>query len=442
MGLRIVTYANAPCVPTGFGTVMRELFTGLVERRQVPIDDLNFFGINYLGDPHGMPFKIWPAQVAASRDPDLFGRVRFCQKLLSNEIPFNVLFLLEDSFTLTHPIPFNNQLQPFMPALIQALRQQCREGRPPFLVVQYLPIDGDHVRPEWLTWMSSCVDYPVAYTQYGHRVMTDTVPMLRERLRVIPHGTNPATFFPVPPEERVRFRCEQLRLQPGQPLLVNVNRNQPRKDVPKTLQVFREVLKVHPDAKLYLHMNRADAAGFDLARIQHQLRIPQDAVLFPLNFSEGVGVPLPILNMIYNAADVLLTTCRGGGWELPVSEAMTVGIPVVAPDHTSLSELLADNRGVLVPPLEHRDVMLSDNDQLRPVANVRDMAAAVCDLLAHPERAREMGRRGREWAQGLTWRHHVVPQWEAIFQHCVTRLEAPASTTAPPYQMNGVRIAA
>lgn len=421
-GLNIVVYANGPCVPTGFGTVIRNIFEGLVDRGKVPINDLNFYGINYTGDPHGMPFKIWPAQIAAARDPDLFGRARFANMLLGNAWPLDVLFLLEDHFTLSAPVPSQAGMQPFVPYLIQALRQQVSQGRPPFKVIQYVPIDGAMLRPNWINWIAELVDYPVAYTEFGRHTMVECDPHLRNLLKVIPHGTNPELFFPLPPEERESFRKNQLNLKPSDKLLVCVNRNQPRKDIPRTLQVFERIYRQCPDARLYLHMNVVDSAGYDLRQVIHQLRLPQHTVIFPMNFSEGVGIPVQALNMLYNSADAFITTARGEGWGLPITEAMAVGVPCVAPDHTSYSEILANGRGVLVAPEPYGVVMPSDNDQFRPLASVDGMASAVLRLFQDPEFAKRTGDAGRAWALNLTWRNHVVPRWEEVFLRCQREL--------------------
>ena len=68
------------------------------------------------------------------------------------------------------------------------------------------------------------------------------------------------------------------------------------------------------------------------------------------------------------------------GWGLTASEAMTARVPVITPDHTSFSEMLANGRGFLVPCRETA-AMREDWDQIRPVADVEAMAAAACTVL-------------------------------------------------------------
>lgn len=413
--MKILVYSDSPTAPTGFGSVTRNIFGSLMQLGHLAPDDVAFFGINYIGEPHSMPFKVWPACVGNSIDRDPYGKSRFAEMTLGNFAPFDVIWFLLDHFSLSQGIMLDGKLQAFVPAVVTALRAQYPQGRPKFRTVVYTPVDSDSLRPEWITWQPGIVDHPVAYTQFGMRTCCEVCPPLTDSMTVIPHGTNPELFFPLTQAARDDFRKRIFGIGPEVPLIVNVNRNQPRKDIPRTLQVFRRVLDALPNARLYLHMNSRDSAGFDLERLAHALRIPAGHVIFPANFSEGIGIPVEQLNMIYNAADVMLTTARGEGWSLSTSEAMTAGACVVAPDNTALSELLADGRGILVPPLPDRQTMISDNDQLRPVADVPRTAHAVLWALKNREEARAIGRKGMAWARKLSWRETVAPMWWKIF---------------------------
>src|SRR5690606_24589152 len=52
---------------------------------------------------------------------------------------------------------------------------------------------------------------------------------------------------------------------------------------------------------------------------------------------------------MYCIADAFLLTSKAEGLGLPIMEAMSVGVPVVASDTGAISELLADGRGWLIP---------------------------------------------------------------------------------------------
>ena len=55
--IKVLAYCDSPTCATGFGTVSRNVLSGLYNTGRYSIDIL---GINYWGDPHGFPFRIWP----------------------------------------------------------------------------------------------------------------------------------------------------------------------------------------------------------------------------------------------------------------------------------------------------------------------------------------------------------------------------------------------
>ncbi len=105
----------------------------------------------------------------------------------------------------------------------------------------------------------------------------------------------------------------------------------------------------HKNVLMYLHMAHDDAGGNLLVMADHfGLKLQEDFILpHPKMFNVNRGVPVDMLNFIYNASDCLLTTTLGEGWGLSITEAMATKLPIVAPDNTSLTEMLADNRGFL-----------------------------------------------------------------------------------------------
>ena len=104
----------------------------------------------------------------------------------------------------------------------------------------------------------------------------------------------------------------------------------------------------------------------------------------PGTFNPGVGFPVNILNEIYNASDLYLTTAWGEGWGLTVTEAMCCHVPVVAPANTSLIEILdSGNRGYLAPsgdtPTHWIVAGPQDLNRMRPLVNVEE----TTDIIIH-----------------------------------------------------------
>ena len=92
---KIIFYGDSPTCATGFGQVSRNILPALHNSGRYDVDIL---GINYWGDPHEYPFKIWPMAVNGQRDP--YGRQRLQQHLLDPNLEFDILFFLQDTFIL------------------------------------------------------------------------------------------------------------------------------------------------------------------------------------------------------------------------------------------------------------------------------------------------------------------------------------------------------
>jgi glycosyltransferase involved in cell wall biosynthesis len=82
---------------------------------------------------------------------------------------------------------------------------------------------------------------------------------------------------------------------------------------------------------------------------------------------------------ILAAADLFIVASEMEGLNSSVLEAMSAGLPVVATDAGGLPEAVADNV----------------TGRVVPARNPPALAAAVCELLADPDRRRLMGEAGR-----------------------------------------------
>lgn len=97
-------------------------------------------------------------------------------------------------------------------------------------------------------------------------------------------------------------------------------------------------------------------------------------------------------------ADVVVSPSLEEGLSNSVMEAMAAGRPVVGTDVGGTGELLADGRGVLVPP-----------------ADPEALATAVGGLLADPVAARRAGAAARAWALGNLGTDSMVNRHLAIY---------------------------
>jgi D-inositol-3-phosphate glycosyltransferase len=404
---RILWLSDFAC-STGFATVSHNIIQQLLKTEKYQIDVI---AINYYGMPNEWQrlyplVRIFPS--AAISNGDVFGRQGVLNMLATGG--YDLLFTLQDTFQME-----------LVAGMIVQMQNLLKEKGKPFEWVYYYPIDA---KPKE-SWIKNCValcDNPVAYTEYGQNETLKHADI--SNLINIPHGYDPSVFFPVEDSVKEKFRKEYFDGKAeGKYIITNVNRNQPRKDFARTLQIFSNFKKKVPNSILYLHCKETDLGGSINEMAKNFGLIEGEDYILPKNFSEGTGISLTNLNMIYNVSDVIMTTTLGEGWGLSMTEAMGTKTPVIAPNHTSLTEML-EGRGTLVGCGKTSMDWVSlqnDNDRLRPLADVDEYVEKLVNLINDKEHTKELADKAFKYAsENLTW-EVVCKKWIAIFDKLLSK---------------------
>jgi glycosyltransferase involved in cell wall biosynthesis len=346
--MKILLYADSPQVDTGFATVTKNLLKILKDH------DVTVFAINHTGIFPPSEYKIIPsitAQEVMEGEMDVYG----LKRLIKTVEGYDALITINDHFILG--------------MVGEALRRACdRHG---VLWFGYYPIDSE-ISPEWAHTIS-LADVPIFYCQYGqdrykyHIVGHDG--------EVIYHGTDTKTFFPMSKKEIEKARADFFGHAKGKKLIVNVNRNQPRKYIPETMMQFKRLLELRDDVHLYLHMRDNDM-GYSLNKLAQWVGLPEGTWSCAAS-----SVPTNILNMVYNCADVFLSTHLGEGWGLTVTEAMATKTPIVVPDNTSMTEIV---KGYKVKQDSWICLGNPDFSRIRPCGG--DYVPALMEALDNPNK--------------------------------------------------------
>lgn len=388
--IKVLAWSDAVVAPTGFGTVSRHVLGELHRTGRYQIDQL---AINYHGeffDRDRFPFQLSPARLLDPGDP--FGKTQLFRALSRGD--YDIIWILSDPDVVNDVVGELEKLRAFRKA----------RGAKVFKTIYYFPVDGDIV-PE-TSRMIGFADVPVTYTQFGRRQTLKHFPAMEAKLRVIEHGCDSSSFHPMPDEERRILRKRHMGIDdPRTFVVVNVNRNLPRKDLPRCIQAFKEFRKRVPNSMLYLHCEPREY-GTDLIRCCRMLGVNAAAreVIFPegLRLADG-GFPVDALNGIYNMADAFITTTLGEGWGLTITEAMAAGLPVVAPKNSSIPEIVGDDgdRGYVYPC---SDIIWSDGGW-RPTAIAEAIAGKLyeCHEQRGSPKQRDIIARAQDFVRGHPW---------------------------------------
>jgi len=409
--IKILCYCDSPTVTTGFATVSKNILKRLHDSGKY---EIVVWGINHYGLPYNhkeFPYDIYPAAYA---DPgDLYGRQAFISFMQT--IDFDILWTLNDPSVMAT----------FLPENIVKIRNE--NPAKIFQWIFYFPLDTEYLKRSWMAPIMTA-DYPVAYNKWAYNLLAEASPELKRKLKTIYHGIDEKIFFPIAKEEKEKFRKEYWNemLDKDTFLVINVNRNQQRKDFYRTMKAFKLFKKERPNAHLYLHC-KIDDVGGDLLEIAAQIGlVPAKDFSYPHpdKFHPSTGMPVEVLNKIYNVADLVMSTTLGEGCGLSSYEGLATKTPIIMANNTALSETLAEGRGIPVKSGSDEnlwEVMPQDNSVVRPLTDVNDMAKELIKAYDDRDKLKKIADTGYQWIMERTW-DKVCKDWLALFEEASQRV--------------------
>lgn len=271
-------------------------------------------------------------------------------------------------------------------------------------VFHYCPIEGDNLQPIWRQLWSMV--QPVAMSDFGQRIISEHI---GKEVPRIYHGVDTETFRPITPGRPLVFDGATLRtkddckakfgIDSSRKVILRSDRNATRKRYDALFAAFVPIAQADPDVDLILHCQPIDPEGIDLW--QEIMRMPEDLrvrVKFTKAHDTFKGLTPDGLNVLYNAADIYMTTTGGEGFGLTLAESMSAGVPVVSNAWAAEVEVVGPG-GILIPPLLDsygnpvRDHSRYGMDWGHP--DPAAFVAPVLDLLSHPARRKDLGDTGR-----------------------------------------------
>lgn len=395
-------------VPTGFGVVGQNIVKHLKLHfgKSIYID---IIAVNYHGEVLKPDTKttIYPA-LKLSTVGDPFGRDGFGSMLKFGK--YNFVFIIND-------IGVTGPLLEFVKMIKDDKKKQ---NIPQFKTIIYFPMDNKPLK-EWFDHLD-IADAIVTYTEWAKKEICLLRPDLKTKIKVIYHGTDTKEFFPLSEKDKQEFREAYFGDNAHKTIFSNINRNQPRKDIPATINSFilHKELYDTPTRQsfLYLHMHPEDEMGWKLPLVMQQTGLKQgvDYMYTPPGLLEE-SPESGFLNCIYNASDFYITTTTGEGWGLGITEAMAAKLPVIAPNHTSITELSAEGaRMWLTDKSLHRPYVTHYDNMVREAVDIDDFAEKMNKAFAHPLLTAIKVRAAYEFAEKNTWAE-VCKKWVAIFEN-------------------------
>ncbi len=396
---------------TGFATVSsnikREIKKAYGEQVSLDILGINHYGEDYVEEDGT---RVFSAKINDVKNDD-FGRYYFLKMVQEGD--YDGIFIIQD-LGVIHPI---------IP-ILESIKQKKKEANKKlFKSIWYFPVDC-HLFAT-LTRHLEFFDVVVTYTEFGRDEILKFRPDLKGKIKVVNHGNNPKDFYPLSEEEKKKFRKEYFGKNADKLIITNVNRNQPRKDIPNTIFGFIEAKRdwkqngLTKEPFLYLHCMPKDPLGHDLRAIlmQTQLVEYKDFMLLPKQYEENL-LGVDMLNGIYNASDIFITTTLGEGWGLTITEAFATKLPVIAPNTTSIKEISGEGSRAylletIVPFCSTVDNIIREQSDCWEIGE--RIIEVSNDLLNKNQKLNDKVEKAYKYVNTLTW-EDVCKRWIEYFK--------------------------
>lgn len=251
--------------------------------------------------------------------------------------------------------------------------------------------------------IKAALNVPVACLLSGEDTFLDALPdsvrdttwrTLAERCREVDLFLPPSAYFAELMSRRLNLRSDQVRVVPDginlqgfklaepaaqPPVLGCFARMCPEKGLGMLVDAFVELKRRDSGRELRLHAGGGCGPSDEPFVAEQKRKLAAAGVLEHARFFPNIDRAGKL--EFFRTLTVFSTPALyGEAFGLYLLEAMASGVPVVQPRHAAFPEIIeATGGGVLCEP-----------------GDARSLADAIERLLLHPERARELGRRGRD----------------------------------------------
>jgi len=291
---------------------------------------------------------------------------------------------------------------------LEHLGRSCLENQIGY--VPYIPIDHEIVLPSLVNQLRNYALYTVTLSTYGEKMVRGVGV---EDVCTIYPGVDCPVYKPATETPKANLK-RNLGFDADTFLIGMVQMNKGnRKLIPRQFEAIKMFMDRNPDVKVgvYAHTSpHATGDAFNLAAVLDHLALK--VVHMPDSYQLFVGYGSDEMAAIYNGFDVLLSTTSSEGFGMPIAEAQACGIPVIATDCTSMTELLEPTPELLVPAQTMDWNMIPARYWLPDIGKTVDALERV--LKTEPK---DYEQKLRDWAlKKYDWNTVIVPKWDEAMQ--------------------------
>lgn len=310
-------------------------------------------------------------------------------------------------------------------ALTQTImKEMTPEERKSFKLVSYMDQVYPYQKKQYMEVLNTYFDALIAFTPYWKEVVTKQLGLRPDMpTYFFPHGFDHKLYYPIPKKYARMYH----HLPQDAFVVLQLNRNQPRKRLDHTIMAWAMVVAKHIQAKktqpqkqwrpMKLLIGTQLQGFWDLPEIfEHELKKRGIPIEIGREYLATVPRPQQLsdqdINVLYSACDIGINTCEGEGFGLCQFEQAAVGCPQVAPNIGGFKEFLHAKNAILVDAKwsYYIDKQRDGIGGMAEVGDPQDYADAIWKYYTQPALVAKHGATARK--EILT--HY---RWETMVDH-------------------------
>ncbi len=265
-------------------------------------------------------------------------------------------------------------------------------------------------RPDLLSRIERDTDAYFAFTEYWRKCLIDQG--LKKPIYVLRHGFDAETYKPL---DRLALRRKH-NIPEHLFLMVNINRNTPRKRYDILVTAFAELVARYPQKPIGLLCvcDAGEQGGFPIYEIYTRELIKRGVSVehnlgklmitkTALNYTDET------VNELYCMADCGVTAAEGEGFGLCQFEGMGCGVPQIVPDVGGFKDFCNSNNSVIVRPERAYYIPYSYSSLggIAEVVSPADLCLGMEEYLLDSSLREKHGAAARETVLGYRWSDEV-----------------------------------
>jgi glycosyltransferase involved in cell wall biosynthesis len=385
---------------TGFATVCENIADMLKHNNEVAIVDYSrkhdhFFrtnGVVFMGNPNPEEDR-WAIN-----------------KILELIDSFDTLFIINDIWNIDE--------------ILESIK---KSGKKLPKIVIYFPVDAKGHMGHWYKHMD-IVSSIVTYTQFAKDVAAEAMRSdfadrkiadeIIDRISIIPHGINRQHYYRIEDKNSIRREAFGTDKYDDAFIVLNANRNQPRKKLDITIKAFAQYLKTAKvDSYLYMHCAILDCY-IDVYNYAKRVGIQDNLILScPLeNPHYRPSLSNEQMNLLYNACDVGINTSLGEGWGLCSVEQASLGVPQIVPNHSACAEIFTKSEANFIEcPTE---LVMNNIMTVGKLADVNSASYQIYLMSDYIYRSKKAAISFEKFnADCYSWEEDIADAWITIFDN-------------------------